>query len=186
MSQNTDTANWPRHQPWRFPCLLHARGHVTTLWHAVALQADLDLRCIDDHALPQQPTTSTNTAICQFTWTDLQLATPGSWMYCQLSTEQELSSCWDGNRARAKWAEKWRGCCAPFHGGSWSPSNAMWLGPRPTYIPSGIVIHPTVWPQYTNVTDRTDRQRSDSIGWTVLQMVAQKTKPNTAKSDVYQ
>jgi len=38
---------------------------------------------------------------------------------------------------------------------------------------------PTVWPQYTNVTDRTgqtgdDRQWSDSIGRTVLQTVAQK------------
>jgi len=71
-------------------------------------------------------------------------------------------------RAQVKLAsvncESTGGCCAPFHDGSWSPSNAMWLGPRPTYIPSGIVIHPTVWPQYTNVTDRTDRQRSDSIG----------------------
>jgi len=27
----------------------------------------------------------------------------------------------------------------------------------PAYIPSGILIHPAVWPQYTNVTDRTDR-----------------------------
>jgi len=35
------------------------------------------------------------------------------------------------------------------------------------------LIRPTVWPQYTNVTDRTDRQRTDSIGRTVLQMVAQ-------------
>jgi len=39
---------------------------------------------------------------------------------------------------------------------------------------------PTVWPQYTNVTDRRtgqdrqDRQRSDSIGRTVLETVAQK------------
>ena len=47
----------------------------------------------------------------------------------------------------------------------------------------GILTHPTTWPQYTNVTERqdragqgmqTDRQRSDSIGRTVLQMVAQK------------
>ena len=39
-----------------------------------------------------------------------------------------------------------------------------------------ILIRPTVWPQCTNVTDRTDRhrQQSDSIGRTVLQMVAQK------------
>ena len=44
-------------------------------------------------------------------------------------------------------------------------------------MPSFILIHPTVWPQYTNVTERTDRQdrqRSDSIGRTVLQTVAQK------------
>ena len=30
--------------------------------------------------------------------------------------------------------------------------------PRPTSVLSGIFIHPTVWPQYTRVTDRTDRQ----------------------------
>jgi len=44
-------------------------------------------------------------------------------------------------------------------------------------MPSFILIRPTVWPQYTNVTDRTDRQRTDSIGRTVLQTVAQKTRP---------
>ena len=52
----------------------------------------------------------------------------------------------------------------------------MWPGPRPTCAPSFILIRPTVWPQYTNVTDRTDKQtgqRSDSIGRTVLQKVAQ-------------
>jgi len=61
-----------------------------------------------------------------------------------------------------------------WRGGAGSPSNIMWPGLRPTSIPSFILIRPTVWPQYTNVTDRTDRQRSDSIGWTVLQTVAQK------------
>jgi len=30
-------------------------------------------------------------------------------------------------------------------------------------MPSFILIHPTVWPQYTNVTDRQDRQQSDSV-----------------------
>jgi len=39
-----------------------------------------------------------------------------------------------------------------------SPSNTMWPGPRPTSMPTFIRIRPTVWPQYTNVTDRTDRQ----------------------------
>ena len=56
----------------------------------------------------------------------------------------------------------------PLSGGAASPSNTMWFGPRPTSIPSGILILPTVWPQYTNVTDRQDRQGPDSIGWTVL------------------
>jgi len=75
------------------------------------------------------------------------------------------------------------GLCPSFIGGggvrrAGSPSNKMWLGPRPTSVPSGILIHPTVWPQYTDVTDRTDRtghdrQRSDSIRRTVLQTVAQ-------------
>ena len=40
-------------------------------------------------------------------------------------------------------------------------------------MPSFILIHPTVWPQYTNVSDRTDRQ-TGLIGRTVLQTVAQK------------
>jgi len=50
---------------------------------------------------------------------------------------------------------------------------------KPIYMPSFILIHLTVWPQYTNVTDRqdrqTDRHRYDSIGRTVLQTVAQLT-----------
>jgi len=37
-------------------------------------------------------------------------------------------------------------------------------------MPSCILIHPAVWPQYTNVTDRQDRtgQRSDSIAQTIF------------------
>jgi len=42
---------------------------------------------------------------------------------------------------------KWGGAAV----GSWvltgSPSNTMWPGPSPTSLPSGILIHPTVWPQ---------------------------------------
>ena len=72
------------------------------------------------------------------------------------------------------WAEN-SGNCALWGGGSGSPSSTIWPGPRPTYLPSFILIRPTVWTQYTNVTDRTgqDRQRSDSIGRTVLQTIAQ-------------
>jgi len=53
----------------------------------------------------------------------------------------------------------------------------MWPGPGPTCTPSFILIHPTVWPQYPNVTDRQDRQRSDSAGRTILETVAQKLVP---------
>ena len=34
-----------------------------------------------------------------------------------------------------------------FSGGDRSPSNTMSPGPRPTSVPSGILIHPVVWPQ---------------------------------------
>jgi len=51
------------------------------------------------------------------------------------------------------------GRLCPFGGGGGgSPSKTMWPGPRPTCMPSFVLIHPTVWPQYTNVTDRQDRQ----------------------------
>jgi len=68
------------------------------------------------------------------------------------------------------------GGCAPLGRGAGSSHNTMWPGPRPTCMPSFILIRPTVWPQCTNVTDR-DRtgQRSDSIGQTVLQTFAQKS-----------
>jgi len=33
-------------------------------------------------------------------------------------------------------------------GGGWSPSNTMWPGPRPTSVPSGILIHPAIWPRH--------------------------------------
>ena len=85
------------------------------------------------------------------------------------------------------WAENW-GLCPFGGGGAGSPPNTMWPGLRPTCMPSFILIRRTVWPQCTNVTDRTDSQNrtgqqlSDSIGRTVLQTVAQKfNKIRTAK-----
>jgi len=37
------------------------------------------------------------------------------------------------------------GGCAPYGGEAGSPRNTMW----PTFVPSGILIHPAVWPQQT-------------------------------------
>ena len=59
--------------------------------------------------------------------------------------------------ATADMGQKWEGAAVPlFLGGgrAGSPSNTMSPGTRPISVPSGILIHPTVWPQYTNVTDR--------------------------------
>jgi len=76
----------------------------------------------------------------------------------------------DHNRHGQKWG------LSPFWGGgTGSPSNTMWPGLRPTSTTSLISINPIGWPQYTNVTDRTDRQWSDSIGRTGLQTIAQKS-----------
>jgi len=42
------------------------------------------------------------------------------------------------------------GCCDPFFflgGGRWSPTNAMWSGPRTTSVLSGTLTHLAVWSQ---------------------------------------
>ena len=44
-------------------------------------------------------------------------------------------------------------------GGPGSPSNTMWPGPRPTCTSGFILTRLTVWPQCTNVTDRTGQKR---------------------------
>ena len=56
------------------------------------------------------------------------------------------------------------GCCVSFRG---FESNTMWPGLRHTSISSGILIHPTVWSQCTNVKDRHAGQRSRTNGRTV-------------------
>jgi len=49
-------------------------------------------------------------------------------------------------------------------GGAGSPSNTMSPGPRPTFIPSGILLYRTVWPQYTIVTDMAGQTNNGPIG----------------------
>jgi len=63
-------------------------------------------------------------------------------------SQQELSSCSDGRSfGHNRHGPKNGGCCAAFRGGTGSPSNTMWPGPTHTPVPSGILIHPAVWPQ---------------------------------------
>ena len=62
----------------------------------------------------------------------------------------------------------------PLLGGAGSQSNTMWPGPRPTCVPCFIFIHPTVWPQYTNVADRQDRTDNGPIVYGEPFYIAQK------------
>jgi len=59
------------------------------------------------------------------------------------------------------------GVAAPLSmGRAGSPSNTISPGPRPTSLPSGTLIHPTIWPQHTNVTDRhTDRTDNGPVAY---------------------
>jgi len=81
----------------------------------------------------------------------------------------ELSSCWDGRPfSHNRYGPKSGVCCALSMGRAESPSNTMWHGLRPTYVPSGTLIRPTVWPQYVRtvletITKRTFHPGSDCI-----------------------
>jgi len=70
-----------------------------------------------------------------------------------------------------RWTTVWGTAVTLYMGGAGSPSNTMSPGPRALpSVPSGILIHPNVWPQYTKVTDGQDRQTgqwSHSIWQTV-------------------
>jgi len=61
---------------------------------------------------------------------------------------------------------------APLFRGSWSLSNTMWPGPRPTSIPSGILNHPIFWRQQTD--RQADRADNGPIAYRAKQTVAQK------------
>ena len=56
-----------------------------------------------------------------------------------------------GDRARAKWAEKWgRGLLCHFQWGELGPHlTTTSPGPRPTALSSYILTHPAIWPQQT-------------------------------------
>jgi len=97
--------------------------------------------------------------------------TKSPWAEAYLHTKWNLDLC--SHLATTDMGRKLGGLC-PFGGGEAGYlSNTMWSGPRSTCMPSFILIRQTVWPQYTNVTDRQDRtdrkQRSDSTGQTVTQ-----------------
>ena len=76
-----------------------------------------------------------------------------------------------GDGTRAKWSEKWGLMFLFPWGRAGSPSNTMSPGPRPTSTRSGTVVSdPSSRLATMHQRYNTDRQRSDSIGRTILQL----------------
>ena len=74
------------------------------------------------------------------------------WCWCDAVRDQLSLKCSAVLRLLTIWPQihglKSGGCCALFRRGNGSPSNTMWPGPRPSSVPSGILIHSSIWPQY--------------------------------------
>ena len=104
-----------------------------------------------------------------------------SWRTQHSSTEQRLSSCWDGRPWESKVGRKLGLHVVPISvGGAGSPSNTVSPGPRPTSVPSGKLIYPAVWPQYTNVTDTQDRQTGQRSPYNMGRTITCNSRPKCA------
>ena len=51
-----------------------------------------------------------------------------------------------GDRGHSRHGPK-RGGAVPLSRSAGNPSNTMWPAPTSTSVPSGVFIHPAVWPQ---------------------------------------
>jgi len=51
-----------------------------------------------------------------------------------------------GDRLATTDMDRKLGRCAPFWG-KLGPRLTLWPGPRPTFVPSGVLMHPAVWPR---------------------------------------
>jgi len=80
--------------------------------------------------------------------------------------------CWSNSLATTDIGQKVEGLLCPFPWGRGGGSPYKTKS-RPTSVPSGILIHPAIWPQYTNVTDRQDNS-PEAQGEPLLLTVTQK------------
>jgi len=71
----------------------------------------------------------------------------------------------DDRLATTDMRQKWGGAAAPLSvEGAESPCNtSVACAEAYTSVPSGILIHKAVWPQYTNVIDRTGQDRQTTV-----------------------
>ena len=87
-----------------------------------------------------------------FQWQSWYLAQSAGRIITVWNSGQVLSSNWHRQPFGHKRHGPKIGVVPLFWRGDGSLCNTMWPAPRPTSVPSGILIHPTVWPQYTNIT----------------------------------
>ena len=52
-----------------------------------------------------------------------------------------------GDRGHNRHGPKRGGAAVPLPAIAGNPSNTKWPGPTSTSVPSGVLIHPAVWPQ---------------------------------------
>jgi len=71
----------------------------------------------------------------------------------RLDVRQELSSIVGiGDRGHNRHGpKKGEGAAVPLSRRAETPSNTMWPEPRSTSVPSGVFMHPAVWPQYIGI-----------------------------------
>ena len=103
---------------------------------------------------------------------------------CITDVKQQLSSYEMGDRLATIDKDRNVGAAAPLSvggGAAGSPSKRISPAPRPTSVPSGILIHPIVWPQYTNVTDTQADNIPVAQDEPLLVTVAQKRSNNNEK-----
>ena len=117
----------------------------------------------------------------------------GSWVPSNTVAwaEAYLRTKWHLNPS-SRWATigmGWKlGACAPLWEDELGPHLTQYGHAEAYLMPIFILIHPTVWPQYTNVSDRTNRDRtgqwSDGIERTVLQTVAHQDRQRNTMNKV--
>jgi len=115
-----------------------AETHLRTRWH---LDTSSRLATIDMDR-------KVGAAVPFFRWSSVPILHKVAWAEAYLRTKWHLDP--SSRLATIDMGLKLGDCvafgriCAHF-GGAGSPSNTMSPGPRPTSIPSDILIHPTVW-----------------------------------------
>ena len=108
---------------------LHTKWHLDAFSHLATIEMGRKL----EGALPPFADGSWVPVLYNVAWTEAHLHDK-----CHRDPSSHLATIDMGEKLGAP----------PFlRRGAGSPSNTKSAGPKPTFIPSGILIHPAIWPQ---------------------------------------